>query len=136
MELAKTIKLATLGFKPADIKKVSESGINSDDLIKLAENGYSVADVDELITLTQQEPEKTTPENNPDSNTVPDESTVKTSDDASIKYKEELDASAAKIKELESKIKAIQNENAGKALNSTPAKTPREQVQEIFKQIY
>ena len=131
MELAKTIKLATLG-----IKKVSESGINSDDLIKLAENGYSVADVDELITLTQQEPEKTTPENNPDSNTVPDESTVKTSEDASIKYKEELDASAAKIKELESKIKAIQNENAGKSLNSTPAKTPREQVQEIFKQIY
>ena len=136
MELTKTIKLATLGFKPADIKKVSESGINSDDLIKLAENGYSVADVDELITLTQQEPEKKTPENNPDPKTVPDADTVTPGDDASIKYKEELDASAKRIQELESMIKTIQNDNSSKALKSDPVKTPREQVQEIFKQIY
>lgn len=136
MELAKTIKLATLGFKPADIKKVSESGINSDDLIKLAESGYTVSDVDELITLTQKEPEQTPPENNPDPKTVPDAGTDDNAENASNKYKDELAASEKRINELESKIKAIQNENASKPLNSEPQKTPREQVQEIFKQIY
>ena len=63
MKIADMIKLGVKGFKPSDIKTINESGIDTESIINLAENGYSVTDVSELISLAQTSAESLQPGN-------------------------------------------------------------------------
>ena len=51
MKAIDMIKLATKGFKPSEIKKINEKGIDTEQIIQLSDAGYSVNDVDDLINM-------------------------------------------------------------------------------------
>ena len=135
MELTKILKLGTMGFKPSDIKKINASGIDSDSIIALAENGYSAGDVDELITLTQESTDSTAVEIKHDAIT-PDDASKADSENSSVDYKKELETRDKEIEGMKLQISDLQNKLAGKKLADTTQSDTREKVQEIFKNIY
>lgn len=134
MTITEAIKFGSLGIKPKDIKRFNEAGIDSESVIALAKNGYSVADVDELITLTQESAEIVQP-NTKTCEGVP-EAPVGTGEETRDNYKEEIESKDARIKDLEDQVKAIQNMNAYKNLGQPETKTPRQQIQEAFSTLY
>ena len=135
MNLAEMIKLGVKGFKPADIRKINESGIPTDQIIDLAKNGYSTADVNELISLAG-ESEEVQPGNNekhePSGPVVPQENEGDKQDD----YKEKYETQAAELEKLKKSLKEVQDQFASQNLGPADPEDPRKQVQEIFKNIY
>lgn len=136
MNLPNTIKLATMGFKPQDIKKFNESQISDDEIIKLAENGYSVKDVDELIASAQKEAETVQPEATAPTDQEPDSAPDPQGDPASIDYKEKFEAQEEELKKLKQTISTLQNQLTHKNLGSASQETPRQKFQEALKGLY
>lgn len=135
MELTNIIKLGALGFKPDDIRKIKSSGIDSDSIVELAKNGYTVKDVDELIALTKEDADTTADETKHEP-TKPDDDSNAGGDDDKFDYKKELESRDAKIAEMEKQVSDLQNLLAGKKLADTPKDNAREKVQEAFKNLY
>ena len=135
MELTKMLKLGAKGFKPADIKRIGESGINTDEIITLAESGYSSADVDELIKLAS-ESGALQPGNEAD-NKEPVPTGKDNEGDQGIDYKSEYEAKLKELEEVKKSLKQVQNDFASKDLSGViPTKTAREVIQEAFKNLY
>lgn len=134
MKLTESLKLATKGFKPADIKQIEEAGINSDDIIKLAESGYSPADVNELITLAQGSSEDVQPKTKAEE--VPEASAGTGDHEAKDDLIKEIESKDEEIKNLQSKIAEIQNKNASKNLGGGEEKSNRQRIQEAFSTLY
>ena len=134
MNLAETLKLATKGFKPNDIRQIKEAGIETEEIVKLADNGYSVEDVNSLIQLTQEGTEELQPKTK-ESDDEPKQDPG-TGEEASINYKEEIESKDEEIRKLQSKIAEIQNRNASRNLGSAPEKSNREKIQEAFATLY
>lgn len=136
MKLAEMIKLGVKGFKPSDIKAINESGISTDEIINLAENGYSTADVNELIALAGSG-EELQPGNNapsePQGPAVPAENNGEESKDDYIEKIREQDA---KIVNLTKQLEAAQTQNSRRSLSQPNQITPRDQIREAFMQIY
>ena len=136
MKLTDTIKLATMGYKPADIKRLSESDIPDEQIIKLAENGYSVKDVDELISLTQEQnrvaqPEPTAP-TEPEPASAPDPK----GEPAAIDYKEQFEKQSKELEEMRQKLSGLQSEITHKNLGGAPAEKPEMQFKKTLMNIY
>lgn len=137
MNLATTIKLATKGFMPGDIKKISESGIDAETVIALAENGYSAKDVDELITFASTQTEETQPTDNPGSSDASTEQDDNKGDDAGDDYKQQLEDAQKHNKELEEQLKKIQQLNSQKDLGSGKSTVPGEdEFKEALRNLY
>ena len=66
MKLTDSIKLAVKGYKPADIKRLDESGLDTDTILALSGAGYTVNDVDELINIASKGPEQQEPPKEPE----------------------------------------------------------------------
>ena len=142
MELTKILKLGTMGFKPDDIKKIKSSGIETDEIIKLAENGYSVKDVDELITLTQEEAESLTqeeaeslqPGNEADKHEpeLPEDEGAK----SELDYKEDLEKSRKENEDLKAMVKKLQEQNAHKNLGPVETETHEEKFKKALVTLY
>ena len=136
MKLTESIKLATMGFKPADIKRFGESEISTDEIIKLAESGYTVKEVNELITLTKEQnsvvqPETTVPTHEPESAPAPE------GDHAAIDYKEQFETKSKELEEMKKQISGLQAELIHKDLSGgAQVPTPRQQFQEALKGLY
>ena len=137
MGLADFIKLGSMGFKPSEIKGFKEQGIPTEQVVKLAENGYSVAEINELITLSGTDEQlqpgngEQTPSAGPQ--VTPDNEGAK----AEQQYKEQLEEMQKAKDELEKKLAAAQQANSSRNLASAAnMKTPREQVQEAFRGLY
>ncbi len=135
MKITESIKLATKGFKPADIKQIEDAGINTDDIIKLAESGYSPSDVSELITLAQEKEEDVQPKTKAEE--VP-EASAGTGDQGSENDDliKEIESKDEEIKNLKSTISKIQSGNASRNLGGSDEKSNREKVQEAFATLY
>ena len=135
MTIAEMIKLGVKGFKPSDIREINESGIPTDQIIDLAKNGYSTADVKELITLAG-ESGQSQPGNEehsePSGPVVPPENKGAEQDDYKIKYEQQ----AAEMEKLNSALKEVQNQFASQNLGTEVQEDPRQKLQEIFKSIY
>ncbi len=129
MEITKTIKLGTMGFKPDDIKKIKASGIDTDEIIKLAENGYSVTDVNELITLAQ-EPDVLQPGDSADKKEPEPQGNEGEKD--SINYKEELAKSTKEIEDLKATVKKLQDDNTHKEREKENTKSAEQQFMEAL----
>ena len=136
MKLADMIKLGMNGFKPADIKQLTGSGVSTDEIISLAKNGYSVTDINELITLSGQA-EEVQPGNDGHSEPqgpadLPGNEGAKVEAD----YIERINTQEQELAKLRSTLEAVQNQNAARDLGGAGPEDPREKLQAIFKGIY
>lgn len=132
MKLSEMIKLGLNGLKPADIKEINEAGISTDDAISLTKNGYSIADMKELITLAGTEEEVqpgnevTTEQHGP---AVPTENKGDDGNDDKLKAQE------SEIEKLKTALKQMQEQNTTRNLG-TVQEDPDQKLKEIFKGIY
>ena len=134
MKLTDMIKMGMKGFKPSDIKQINESGIPTEEVIKLAENGYSVSEVNELISMADKEPEVQpgNSEQNEASGPVQDSPGTegeKTSEDI-VQEKE------SEIENLKKQLQAAQLQNTQRNLGLADPQSAEDKVKEIFKQLY
>ena len=121
MKLTDSIKLAVKGYKPADIKRLDESGLDTDTILALSGAGYTVNDVDELINIAskgpeQQEPQKEDPDN--------------------VDYKQKLADTMKLLEESQQTIKRLQEQNASKSLQTPEQKTPKQMVDDALRNLY
>ena len=133
MKLSEMIKLGLNGLKPSDIKEINEAGISTDDAINLTKNGYSIADMKELITLAGTE-EKVQPGNEVTMEqhgpAVPTEHEGDNGNDDILKAQE------SEIEKLKTALKQMQEQNTTRDLGTVPVQSPDDKVKEIFKGIY
>ena len=132
MELLNMVKLGTMGFKPADIKAINASGIESDQIIELAKNGYQASDVNELIKLAQEAPEPEPEEKHeeqPEPQPEPEPSKL---DDIQKK----LEETEKQLKEANDALKKAQSKNASKDLGAGTQKTASDLVRESLRTLY
>lgn len=137
MKLTDTIKLATKGFKPADIRRFDENGLDSETILALSGAGYSVNDVDELITMASEGQKTEEPKKEPDSKMPDNElghSGAETPDD--VDYKAKFEEVQKKLEETNNMVKKLQDLNASKNLQNEPAKSPREMVDDALRNLY
>lgn len=135
MKIAEMIKLGVHGFKPSDIKQINGSGIATDEIISLAENGYSVSDVNELITLAQESGAVQPGNDEPKAAQEPAQLSGNEGEKA-VYNNEEIKAKDAEIEKLKATLALVQNQNSTRNLGPTEPKDPRKEIQEIFKGIY
>jgi hypothetical protein len=134
MELLNMVKLGTMGFKPADIKAINASGIESDQIIELAKAGYQATDVNELIKLAQEEP-KPQPEEKPDEK--PDNpSEAAGADDKLNDIQKKLEETEKKLAEQTEALKKAQSKNASKDLGAGNQKSAQDLVRESLRTLY
>ena len=135
MKIAEMIKLGMHGFKPSDIKQINGSGIATDEIISLAENGYSVNDVNELITLAQESGAVQPGNDEPKDAQEPAQLSGNEGEKA-VYNNEEIKAKDAEIEKLKATLALVQNQNSTRNLGPAEPKDPRKEIQEIFKGIY
>lgn len=137
MGLADLLKLGLRGFTPAEIKTFRDSGISTDEVIRLSENGYSAADINELITLggTGEQVQPGNEEHTDPSG--PADLSGNEGDPEESSYKKRLDDQEKEIEEQKKLLQKLQEKNSSRDLSgSGPHMTARDQVQEAFKNLY
>ena len=136
MKLTDSIKLAVKGYKPADIKRLDESGLDTDAILALSGAGYTVNDVDELINIASKGPEQQEPTKEPGEN-LPDNSTGQIGEESdSVDYKAKLDETLRLLEESQQTIKRLQEANASKSLTNPEQKTPKQMVDDALRNLY
>ena len=136
MNIANTIKLATMGFKPADIKRFNGSSISDDQIIKLAESGYSAKDVDELIALTQEQPESVQPEKTAPTEQEPASAPAPEGDPAGDDYKEKFETQSKELEEKQKTIESLRAQLTHKDLGKAEVEKPEESFKKALMSIY
>lgn len=132
MKLSEMIKLGLNGLKPADIKGINEAGISTDDAISLTKNGYSIADMKELITLAGTE-EEVQPGN--EVTTEQQGPAEPTENEGAKGNDDKLKAQESEIEKLKTALKQMQEQNTTRNLG-TVQEDPDQKLKEIFKGIY
>lgn len=132
MKLSEMIKLGLNGLKPADIKEINEAGISTDDAISLTKNGYSIADMKELITLAGTE-EQVQPGN--EVPTIQQGPAELTENEGAKGNDDKLKAQESEIEKLKTALKQMQEQNTTRNLG-TVQENPDQKLKEIFKGIY
>lgn len=133
MKLSEMIKLGLNGLKPSDIKEINAAGISTDDAINLTKNGYSIADMKELITLAGTE-EQVQPGN--EVTTEQHGPAVPTEDEGDNGNDDKLKAQESEIEKLKTTLKEMQEQNTTRDLGAVPVQSPDDKVKEIFRGIY
>ena len=136
MNIVDMIKLGLSGYKPSDIKKLEGSGIDSDSIIGLAKNGYSVDDINELITMSKQSEEVQPGNNGQTAPEGPQELPGNKGEDKADKMEQLINEQSAEIENLKKTLEAAQRQNSTRNLGGAEPVDPRSAVQEAFKQIY
>ena len=130
-----TLKLAMKGFKPADIRRINEAGIDHESIIAMSEQGYTVKDVDELIKLASEEP-GTTAGGNGQENKEPEKPAETKPEPDTVNYKEENEKLKKELAESQETLKRIQDQNASKDLGGGETEDPNKAVQAAFMGLY
>lgn len=133
MELLNMVKLGTMGYKPADIKEINASGIDSDQIIELAKAGYKATDVSELIKLAQEEP-KPKPEEKPDEKPDNPSETAGAEDEPDNKQK--LEDALKQLEEQKAIISKLQSKNASKDLGQPETAKPADIFRNALREVY
>ena len=132
MKLSDMIKLGLNGLKPSEIKEINEAGITTDDAINLTKNGYSIADMKELITLAGDD-EQVQPGN--EEQKEPQGPAVSSEHEGDNGNDDRLKAQEAEIEKLKTALKSVQEQNTSRNLG-TLQEDPDQKLKEIFKGIY
>ena len=137
MKLTDSIKLAVKGYKPADIKRLDESGLDTDTILALSGAGYTVNDVDELINIASKGPEQQEPTKEPEGK-LPDNPDGQSGaeDPDSVDYKQKLADTMKLLEESQQTIKKLQEQNASKSLQTPEQKTPKQMVDDALRNLY
>ena len=137
MKLTDSIKLAVKGYKPADIKRLDESGLDTDTILALSGAGYSVNDVDELINIASKGPDQQEPPNEPEGK-LPDNPDGQSGaeDPDNVDYKQKLADTMKLLEESQQTIKKLQEQNASKSLTNPEQKSPKEIVDDALRNLY
>ena len=136
MKLTDSIKLAVKGYKPADIKRLDESGLDTDTILALSGAGYSVNDVDELINIASKGPEHEEPQKDPHEK-MPDNSDGQDgAEPDNVDYKQKLADTMKLLEESQQTIKKLQEQNASKSLTNPEQKSPKEIVDDALRNLY
>ena len=136
MKLTDSIKLAVKGFKPADIKRLDESGLDTETILALSGAGYSVNDVDELINNASEGPKEQEPPKEPEEK-MPDNSTGQSgAEPDDVDYKQKLADTMKLLEESQQTIKRLQEQNASKSLQTPEQKTPKQMVDDALRNLY
>lgn len=130
-----TLKLAMKGFKPADIRRINEAGIDHESIIAMSEQGYTVKDVDELIKLASEEP-GTTAGGDVQDNKEPEKPGETKPEPDVVNYKEENEKLKKELAESQETLKRIQDQNASKDLGGGQTEDPNKAVQAAFMGLY
>jgi DNA-binding transcriptional MerR regulator len=133
MELLNMVKLGTMGFKPADIKQLNASGIESEQIIELAKAGYQVTDVNELIKLAQEEP-KPKPEEKPAAE--PEKPAEPAGAKDELDDKQKLEDAMKQLEEQKAIISKLQEKNAQKDLGQPNTETPESIFRNALREVY
>lgn len=133
MELLNMVKLGTMGFKPADIKQLGASGIDSEQIIELAKAGYQVTDVNELIKLAQEDP-KPKPEDKPDEK--PDSPPETAGEEDKPDNSKALEDALKQLEEQKAIISKLQEKNSQKDLGKPETVSPEEAFKNALREIY
>lgn len=135
MELLNMVKLGTMGFKPADIKQLGASGIDSDQIIELAKAGYQVTDVNELIKLAQEDPK---PKENPEDKDgeKPDNPPKPAGDKDEPDNNKALEDALKQLEEQKAIITKLQEKNAQKDLGTPQTTTPADAFRNALREVY
>ena len=136
MNIVDMIKLGLSGYKPSDIKKLEGSGIDSDSIIGLAKNGYSVEDINELITMSKQSEEVQPGNSGQTAPEGPQELPENECEDKTDKMEQLINEQNAEIEKLKKTLEVAQRQNSTHNLGGADPVDPRSAVQEAFKQIY
>lgn len=137
MGLADLIKLGAHGFKPAEIKQFKEKGISTDEVIRLSENGYSAADINELITLSGEGEQVQPGHDGQTSQQGPAGDPGNDGEEDKPDYKKEAEEAQKEAEELKKKLAEAQAKNSVRDLSGgAQPKSAREQVQEAFRTLY
>lgn len=132
MKLSDMIKLGLNGLKPSEIKEINKAGITTDDAINLTKNGYSIADMKELISLAGED-EQVQPGN--EEQKEPQGPAVSSEHEGDNGNDDRLKAQEAEIEKLKTALKSVQEQNTSRNLG-TPQEDPDKKLKEIFKGIY
>ena len=136
MNIVDMIKLGLSGYKPSDIKKLEGSGIDSDSIIGLAKNGYSVDDINELITMSKKSEEVQPGNSGQTAPEGPQELPGNKGEDKADKMEQLINEQNAEIEKLKKTLEAAQIQNSRRNLGGAEPKNPREELQTIFKGLY
>lgn len=135
MKAIDMIKLATKGFKPSEIKRINEKGIDTEQIIQLSDAGYSVNDVDDLINMIGD-----IPDDNPTGTADPgnDPGTPdKTPEDNKDKEHQNDDTNVTndETEKLKQQLAAAQNMLASKDLSGTKIESPEDKFKEALRNL-
>lgn len=134
MNIAEMIKLGMKGIKPSEIKELKESGMTAEDCIKLAENGYSVADMKELVSLAGDD--KTVQPGDEDQKEPVGPQVNESGHEGDEGNEDKLKEKDAELEKLKTELAAAQEKNSRRNLGTEGEKDPREELKEIFRNIY
>lgn len=123
MTILEAIKLGKKGLKPADVKSINEAGVPTDDVISLIDAGYSVNEMNELISLSKEPSPEPTVE-------LPDQPKE------TERQKQVEDTKNAEIEKLQSQIKQMQIAAGSKRLEEAPQKSNADKLKDVLKSIY
>ena len=137
MKLTDSIKLAVKGYKPADIKRLDESGLDTDTILALSGAGYTVNDVDELINIASKGPEQQEPPKEPEGKLPDNPDGQSGADDPdNVDYKQKFADTMKLLEESQQTIKKLQEQNASKSLTNPEQKTPKQMVDDALRNLY
>lgn len=135
MKAIDIIKLATKGIKPSNIKRINEKGIDTDQIIKLSDAGYSVNDIDDLIDMIENtgtdatdSPDPANEQQNPDNTTVDKKDEVHTDNSDKKETSKEVD-------ELKKQLATVQNQLASKDLSGGKVESPEDNFKEALRNL-
>lgn len=126
------LKLATKGIKPSEIKKIEEKGIDTESVITLVNNGYSAADLDDLVQMIDQANEADQSDHGTDEQT-PDNTDQDKRDNEKAGVNK--DKENTETEQLKQQLAAAQNLLASKDLSGSKVESSEDKFRKALQEL-
>lgn len=127
------LKLATKGVKPSEIKKINEKGIDTESVIALVDNGYSAADLDDLVQMIDQANNEADQTDHGTNDQIPDNTDQDKRDDEKAGVNK--DKENTETEQLKQQLVAAQNLLANKDLSGTKVESPEDKFRKALQEL-
>ena len=133
MKALDILKLATKGVKPSEIKKINEKGIDTESVIALVDNGYSAADLDDLVQMIDQANNEADQTDHGTDDQIPDNTDQDKRDDETTNVNK--DKENKETEQLKQQLAAAQNLLASKDLSGTKVESPEDKFRKALQEL-
>lgn len=127
------LKLATKGIKPSEIKKINEKGIDTESVIALVDNGYSAADLDDLVEMIDQANNEADQTDHGTDDQIPDNTDQDKRDDEKTGVNK--DKENTETEQLKQQLAAAQNLLANKDLSGSKVESPEDKFRKALQEL-